>query len=140
MEIVSTVETALFILLGVFLSAQMWWGVSEYLAKPRFEIVSSTVEGPVVRGRTAQFTDHIIKRKDCPGEFTVRIKDSAGISTVLQEGRLGANPPSEYTYRKLVLIPTSVATGPVTISLVVSMTCDGSFGTVARASMQVVVE
>ena len=84
-------------------------------------------------------TSHIIKRKDCPGEFFWNFEDSTGHNFRIDGGPLGVNPPGEYDFTKVLTIPPSASKGPGILTSVLIKTCEEGT-TIDRYSVTVEIE
>jgi hypothetical protein len=131
------VEMFFVIIIGIWASTVLWTSLVTYLEKPAFEILSYTTTKTGTLGQNIILNIEIIKRKDCPGNFVHRITDSKGHTYDLASGILGINPPSEYTFRRKVKIPSEMAPGPAVITQVAVVTCDGQSGQVDRAETNI---
>lgn len=116
-------SSAALLLVVVLLSAQLWSLILSAMRPAPQHIVSIAMLQNPTPGRLVDFQGHYVKRRDCPGTWTIRLRDSDGVWHTLGDGPTGANPPGAYAYATKLLIPTSTATGPAILSEVQAVIC-----------------
>ena len=128
--------------MALFVSVAMWSSAMEWYnpAPPPYELLDMHVEKPVVPGGKFVAVTRVLKREDCPGNFSWWITDSRAERYSLENGVIGENPPSEYTYRKPLVLPITAAPGLAEVKLVVVVTCADRDTGIVRKSAFVTIE